>query len=403
MAKVRRPRARRVADVGISVVRGPHKSNARCWYWRARRKGDSRDIWTGWATPEDAEAEVLAVIARGGREDQEVDDAVVDVEDLIEVWHGEGVEPRTDITTARKRSLADHGKIIVRLLGQVLLERFDQGHLEKLRDGMGREGYATGTQIVVCGSLLAAWGWGQDRGYCDLRKLSLPSINHKPTPKPEIEWADFWAAVDALSRERPPEAGETAPRPPLPRWVALALTIIGLSGARVGEVSASLLEDYELDGPEPGVWFGRHEGASKTGERFVHLPPEAVDEIKAFVEAGEAGAVRLLPVTFETGRNGLRKALRELVWKKGRRFTPRDIRCLVTDTYYDEGKDPTVEAKQLGHSVTTARQSYRRLRSRHVVAQVATITGWRRPGSPEAEVSDIEAARRRREAGAGEG
>lgn len=401
--KPKRPAAFRVGKTcGLSVVRGPDPADPTRWYWRCRRKGDPSTYWSGWGTAAEAEAAVVQLLAGGGRRGAEPEAETIDtVKDLLEVWLGDSQLERSDIGANRKRGLRSNCRLISRLIGPVVLERVDAGTLERLRNAMAAAGYAPGTQKIVIESFLGAWRWGQDRGYCDPRRLTMPRIERRALPRAQPTWEDFWWAVEASRHPTQPRAKAGLPTPALhqlPAWVTMILEIIGLSGARIGEVAALDKADLRLQGSDAGIWFGRHPEASKTGERYTLIPPDLVERIEAWLESGQAGpGPRLYPVTFSSARAGVQRAMLELPWGPGKRFTARDVRNLVVDTYYDEQRDPSVEARQLGHSPQQALESYRRVRDHHVRAQIATLRGWLPPGAGGTQVSDIEVARRRRE------
>lgn len=54
----RRPRRPSSPIRGLGIVRGPDPTDSRRWYWRLRRDvdGQTRTLWSGWATVDEAEA-----------------------------------------------------------------------------------------------------------------------------------------------------------------------------------------------------------------------------------------------------------------------------------------------------------------------------------------------------------
>ncbi len=311
---MKKPKNFGMGAIRVRAIRGPREGIQ--WYWRAERYegGGSTTVWTGWATREELEKRLAA---------------------LLEVWVG-AQDLRTDLS--KRTHAINHlsARHVIGEIGDVLLVRLGLEHLEQFRDARLRAGNATRTVELDVEILRRAWRWGVGRGLCENRRLPKPDIKiksarEKHTPSRE----DFWKVVGEMSG-----------------WPKLCVLLLASTGARIGEIASLRWEDIDLDAGEVRV-------RGKTGYRDVIIPESMVEHLAAVRPDQRTG--RVLSAGADTVRTSItQRYLKEACERAGvRYFTPHGIRRMVIDQYYDKGVDVGTVAAQLGQSPKVALKYYR--------------------------------------------
>lgn len=373
MAKPKRPKPIPLGKVRIRVHRGPRADGR--WYWRAdRQAGEGREIvWSGWGTPDEAEAATgRELYARGEPRGERKVEQVRTLHDLLDTWAA-SQRARQDVSEHTKRNAEDAVARLSGTIGGVLVERLDQRDIERHRDQCGDSGATIQRDLKY---LRQAWRWGRQLGVVPLRDLPTVRVVVRPvrsrlTPTREIVallLADVRAHSEATYR---------------------GVVLIAATGARPGEVCPT----EASTGLRWGA-FARDlrsvELVGKTGPREVQLHPEVTAELQRW---GRGAPDELVcDRTDETVRRRLRDAAERL--KLGSTVTPTGLRRYVTDALYDSGAGPDVESAVVGHSPEVAQRNYRRIRAAKQ-REAVLRAGLGVPTVEGAEVIDIEEARKR--------
>jgi len=334
----KRPAPRRVGAYSLSVVRGPRADGR--WYWRARHAQDV--LWTGWATAAEAEREVIALAAAGGRPAEPEAPAVEEAEtvkDLLELYLGALAEERGDLSANTHRIRRVCARHVARAIGEVRIARLDAAVLGDYRAQRLRAGAAPRSIQNEYVTLALAWRWARPIGIVPDRdiprltiKVSAKRVGETPTP------GDVAAVL-----------------PLLPAWAQLATRLLYATGARLGELVALTVADVDLESGEVTL-------RGKTGRRTIPIGPETAALLAQAVE-GLAPDARVVPVTPLTLRSSLRRWLAVSCQRAGvTAFSPQGLRRLTVDRLYEAGEDVAAAARLLGHSPEVALQHYRRVR-----------------------------------------
>jgi len=323
-------------------MRPPSK---RCpdWYWRAVKYEGGREqtVWTGRATREEAERTVVALMAAGelGVKRQQQED-IRTIRDLMECWLG-AQEQRADLAPLTYRNYERVAKKLAKAIGGVAISAVHRGTLERYRDGRLGGGGAPSTVGLEFQVLQSAWRWGQDLGFCPLHRIPTPRL-----PKA------------TRYNRRTPTRGEVAQAvAQMHGWPRLAVVLLYATGARPGEVTHLKWGDVDLQ--RGLVRLGLYEGARKTGERTVPIPPETVEELKAW-GSGEADTHILRDAPSRAAR-GLGAYVKTACKRAGiEPWSPMGLRRLAEDELYRRVGDPSAAAAYLGHSPVMAMKHYRR-------------------------------------------
>ena len=345
MRRTRKPKKWSVGPIRVRAVRGPKNGE---WYWRAElhRDGESRTLWTGWATRQAAEMRVAALLADGLEQPVKAgstDRSIETVKDLMEVYVA-ATEDRQDIKPNTKSIARTSGKHIVRHMSAVLLTRLTMREMESFRDARLKEGAATQTTHHDITILRRAWKWARPLGLCPDHPLPAPKLEVSPTRDKYTPTRDeFWLVLDALEG-----------------WPRLMVEILGNTGARVGEGAA--LRWCDIDFKAGKVRIEQPKKSKKERYRYVPLTAPLESSLKEW-GVGHMSS-RILPVSFDTARTSItQRWLKPTCERVGvPYFTPHGIRRMVIDQLYESGNDPGTVGKMMGHCEKVALKYYRQAR-----------------------------------------
>lgn len=347
----RRPRARGVNGLRLNVVRGPHKSDKRVWYWRIiDNRGGRVTLWSGWATEAEAEAELARLAAPGAtRPDRDAADlGITTVEHLLRAWLGYIEDARPDLSQLTVIAYRTSARRLARQLGLVRIDRLDLPTLDRWAASALRQ-LAPSSVSLDQTILRAVWTWGRGRGLCPDR--DLPAVDIR-VPRKE---------------RRTPTPGEVARviEHARPAWVAMLLRIQWATGARLGEV-ASLTWD-RVDWARDELQL-----TGKTGPRIVPMAPQLQAHLQEWRTRTPPDAAEVLGVTLITARHRASHALRAACDRAGvPRFTTHAIRRAVVDRLARSGVDVATAAALLGHSPQVMLEAYRQVSAEDRRAAVA--------------------------------
>ena len=330
-----RPRPVEAAQLRASISRGPRDSDGR-FYWRARLKGGDRDtVWTGWATRDEALAQLGRLEAQGLHlaDDGAVAgcDRVLDLLDYY-VPHVRDTARSPATFTATRNA----GRHLSRVLGLVELGALSRQVLQRYRRARLDEDAASATVTLEEDVLGAAWSWGQQVGLVD-RAQDLARL-------PRLAWEPRY------STRTPPDAELELVLDQLEGRRRLAVLLLWSTGARIGEIVGLAVEDIDIGRGEVVIRRG------KTGGRRV--PVAAARTLQAMAEAveGRGAAEPLLELTVSQLRGTIYRAADRAGVA---RFRPHALRHLAVDTLLRAGVDPKTVASITGHSLQTMLRRYR--------------------------------------------
>lgn len=325
----RRPSARTIGPVSLSVVRGPDKEGR--WYWRARVGQEVK--WTGWGFVSEAEREVAALVAADGLDAPRNPETAPTIQDLLELWNGWMAE-RPDVTEGTVKNALRRSRTLLPILGAVRAERLDLSTLEGFRDARIRSGAASRTVDLELRLLRQAWGWGRSRGL----------IPDKDLPKVSVR------VRDVRERYTPPPAEVEAVLSHLSGWPYIVLRLLASTGCRRGEIASLTWDKVDLQGRTLLV-------TGKTGTRRVPIVPEVADWLATLPRA--TATVHGTSPSNATG--ALWRFLDKACKRAGvPRWTPHGLRRAAVNALY-RCTDPSVAGKILGHSPVVALQTYRQV------------------------------------------
>jgi|GEM_PF-7031059 len=368
-----RPKTINLDAAKVRVVRGPHKTDADSWYWRADLYvggGVRKSLWNGWATREAARRKVAALL-QAENVAQAADDAraargseVQTVQDLLEVWlasqqarvplwereQSEGrialragrvkrVEHSRDALSPRSYSACKTSaqRLVRSGFGATLLGDVTK---KSLRSYAAASDAAPGTVKLDLTKLRAAWAWGQAEGRSYTR--GTPS------------WPDVVATPvrDKYTPTRPEIAGILAAMPE--GWARDFVEVLATLGCRFG--AAARLTAHPTD---VNLARGTVRLAVKGHDRTIRAPRRVIEILTPYVEAAEDDAAPL----FGRSPTGLRLALQRQLDRaceaaEVQRVTPHGFRRRVATEMLAANVPVAVYARVLGHSAAIAIKHY---------------------------------------------
>ena len=320
-------------------------------------------MWTGWATPEEADQAVASLVARDALDEPQVQDRAETIRDLLELYQGRQ-QARQDLSEATVHASLGAGRRLARGIGEVRTDRLDVTVLERYRDQQARGGVAGATIALDLRVLRAGWAWARqvglvpDRSLPQIRVLQTPIPRHVPTREQLV------AVVGALRG-----------------WTRIAILLIAATGCRRGEACALTWQSLDLEAGELVFPQG------KTGARPVPLAPPIVVELRALramqsMLPGEDDR-RIWPVSETTFHTSLGRSLAQACAAVGvPRVVPKALRRAAVDALYRSGADVAAAASMLGHSPEVALRHYREVTQddRRRAMELARL-GYLEPGS----------------------
>lgn len=327
------------SDVRVRVHSGPDEEGR--WRWRAERtvEGKAVSVWSGWGSQEEAERQILALLAAPPAPEP---DGLITVQDLLETWAA-AQNSRADTSDHTKRSATTGANRLVEYgLGDVRLDRIDRGSLERWRDASLRSGAAGSTVMRDLKRLRSAWEWAREQGLAPNRTL----------PRVRVEAR----AREPVYTRYTPSRAEIAQILGLvrPEWIRRSLVLLASTGARIGEIASLKWAQVSHD----CAWI---EVRGKTGARRVPLHPSVAVEVREW-ERGEPTAP-VLGVSYNTAVARTQRELGRVSEDvlKIPRVSPNGLRRAMVDALYRAGVPIDVEAALLGHSPQTAIAVYRQV------------------------------------------
>lgn len=340
MAK--RPAAKGVNGLRLNVVRGPHKADKRVWYWRIiDNRGGRVTLWSGWATAQDAEAELARLAAPGATRPERGEDAgpdITTIEQLLRAWRAHLEDDRPDLAPGTLGSYRTAARRITGLIGSVLIERLDVAAVERwVADAQRRWAASTVTLDQV--TLRAAWNWGRKRGVCPDQALPRIEIRIprrvKRTPSPS-------EVARVLEHVRVP-------------WVRVLLTLQWATGARIGEIGSLTWDRVDWD-------RGELELRGKTGPRLVPLAPDMLQMLRRWRLESPSDRDEVLGVALTTARSSSYSVLEEACEAADvPMWSTHALRRAVVDRLARAGVDVATAADLLGHTPETMLSAYRQV------------------------------------------
>jgi integrase len=247
--------------------------------------------------------------------------------------------------------------------------------LDAYRRGCLADGYHPNTVRQDLVLLLVAWNYGRGHRYVPdvpLARVVVAAPARDPyTPTP-LEIARLVARLGTWHTEGRIRAVDGR-RIYAPAWVPLAARLYWATGARRSEIAHLQIGDVRLleDGTAE-VQLGLHTHSQKTGPRTVPVADAAtVAALATWLQSRPE--VASLPFWGRSPRcvEELYDWMHRACDEEGlRHFTAQAVRRAVTDSLYDAGVDPKVEARLLGHSDATAMRFYRQPRPSAMAAAV---------------------------------
>lgn len=193
-------------------------------------------VWTGWATRGDATVAVAALLDRGLPSSPDSRRGVRTVADLLNAWlHHQ--EQRLDGCQIAESTLTAYPKATAywfAAVGDVSLRRLDRATVEDQITGWMAAGSAARTCKLAVDVLNSGWRWGVARELCPplnlarleaLRIRKSERVYNSYTPTPD----EIWRVLAQVTRPRNRNL----------------LALQALTGARIGEVAALRVGDYD--------------------------------------------------------------------------------------------------------------------------------------------------------------
>ncbi|MEO0600377.1 MAG: hypothetical protein AAF211_03020, partial [Myxococcota bacterium] len=121
-------------------------------------------VWRGWATRTEL-PRILAELLLDGTTDRGLGiEDISTVRDLMEVWLGETMMPRSDIAERTKWATRSSARRVVRGLGDCRLDRLARLAIDQWVAQRQRSGDGATTIRSDLATLKRAWRWGQHVG-----------------------------------------------------------------------------------------------------------------------------------------------------------------------------------------------------------------------------------------------
>ena len=334
-----RPRPVEIGQVRASTMKRWRERDGQIeWYWRARRKGERDDVWTGWSTREVVQQRIAELVADGipMKESKHAPPDVRTFGDLMDHWAERQAE-RLDLSPKTIDHYQKCARHIVAWLREVECRRMDRLTVERFRDSRIREGASRRLVLQELRILNMAWRWGQECGLVSARVLPRVTItidgyvlNHH-TPPP----SDLPLVLEHLT-------GDTQ----------IAVHLLGVTGARVSEVCDLCHRHFDSDKGEVTL-------DGKTGPRIFPLPPHVVALLAD--RQGEPDDCLLDLGKRNRDQNVRSKLRRACKAADVKRFTPQGLRRMVVDRMARSGVDVATAASLTGHSPEVMLRHYRKV------------------------------------------
>lgn len=330
------------SQVKVRAVRGPDDRGR--WYWQATAYDPATrkrpTVWSGWASAERVEREVLAIVAERPTAiptaRPEADD-IRTVLDLMEAWTAEQ-EARLDLSENSKRVYRTAARHIVGApIARRSVKRLARIDLQRHRDHRLSEGAAGRTVHSELRVLRSAWRWYLDLS--GLPAMTIPSVRVVQSP--------------VRNRYTPSAPEVLAVLEQLRGWSRTAVAVLFATGARPGEVRDLTWEQ---------VNFSRRTAVldGKTGPRTVPLSPDILRILREARPEDAEPTDRVLTCTKRTfGALGARYLDPACERAGVPRFTPYGLRRAAVDAMARAGVDIGTAAAITGHSPEVMLRHYR--------------------------------------------
>ncbi|MEM6929221.1 MAG: site-specific integrase [Myxococcota bacterium] len=318
-------------------------------------------VWRGWANRTELPRFLAEVLVEGGEEaerDIEIEE-IRTVKDLLEVWLGEVVMPRTDLKARSKKNSEDSARRIVGGLGVHRVERLSRLAIDKWVASRQRRGHGSTTIRLDLVTLKAAWTWGRQVGACPRDDFTFPKVRPVPKhPKTTPSRRDVERVIQWLDLNCKP-------------WVALVVRLQAALGCRIGELGELTWARVDLDA-------GTAVLEGKTGRRVVPLVGSVVEVLEAAPRTSAYVSGRS-PRTVRSKVNELLGVACQAIGIEA--FTSHGLRRLAVDTLARSGVDAGSAAAMLGHSPATMLQAYRRVSHEDLVGAARALSRNRARGT----------------------
>jgi integrase/recombinase XerD len=339
---MRKPRAFSVGRVRVAVVRGPKTGR---WYWRATRNRGRETVWTGWATPAEAERAVAATVLDGPADTAHLTNA----DELLRAWLAHLEDHRPDLAEASMRSY----RLTVRRLQGLgasgwLLSRM-QRSLPSIAATMRRR-WSPRTVRTDLERLGAAWTWARREGGVE-GPLQLPDVKIPRQPRRVPTPGEVARVLDQVEID----------------WRRFGLRLMYATGARIGEVARMTWGQVDL---EAGVLILD----GKTGPRPFPLRGDLRELVARWASTRDPERPEVLGVTYNSARVGLDRALRQGCKAASvRHFSSHAFRRAAVDQLARSGVDVATAAALLGHSPEVMLEHYRQVTPADLVEAVDRV------------------------------
>lgn len=345
-------------------------------YWRARTTGaDRRTVWAGWGTRAEVSAVVGDLVRKGIPSRPSAPGAVRSIADLLGRWKDQQ-EQRRKAGRIAARTLVNYRQgagYWLEAIGDVSVRALTRTLVEDTLTEWQAEGVAARTCKLGVDVLAMAVAWGARRELCPAVELSRlealkirddEHVANVTTPEPD--------QVAALLEQ-------------LGGWYRDLVALQALTGARIGEVAALHVRDWDRAGAELTI-SGRDDHRERRGKVKPRLWPvtgELAQELERL--AGDRpGDERLVVGPPREFVPQLARRIREgCDDAKVPRFTSHGIRRMVATLLLASGEDHKRVSELTGHSVTTLLRFYARpsrAQLRQSVARARLSTRRRAPG-----------------------
>lgn len=336
-------------------------------YWRIRHRQTRATVKTGWWTREEVEAAVAAELATpsSSRSRPSNPEVARTVGDVLDRWTRAQVE-RRDGGEIAERSLTNYrhaARCWKHAIGEVLASALTRELVEDTLRAWRSGSMSPRTAKLNADVMADVVRWGARRGLCpavDLQRLAAAQVDHEE--RVNCEYTPTRSEADAVLARIPPGRNRAL------------IELLGLTGARVGEVAALTVGSWDRERGELLI-SGRDRRRQRRGKVRTRRWPilgrlgDLLGELAAGRPADEP-LVEGLPVDCsDLARWTLRAACD--VEPAIERYTAHGLRRLVALELLDV-TDPRTVSELTGHSVTVLLRDYVRPRPerlRDVVGQ----------------------------------